>query len=123
MELQLTPVQGAAYVFAGGATAMGLTALRHGSAPKALALGAATGIATAAAQSATQAFTGSSELGWLAATGTGALAGAILLGGLGSSGVTPIAARGIGAAIGAATGVFAPVIAGIGLAQLEKPEG
>ena len=120
MELSITPLQGATYVAAGAATAVGFTALRHGSTPKALLLGAATGVVAGAAQSATQAYTGSSELGWAAAAGGGALAGAVMLGGLSrQAGFGPIAARGIGAAIGAATGVFAPIVAGMVLAQIQ----
>ena len=123
MDLSIKPSHATAYVLAGGATAVGFTALRHGSAPKALMLGAATGMVSGIVQSAVQNFTGSSELGWAAAAGGGAVAGAVLLGGLGRAGTTPIAARGIGAAIGAATGVFAPIIAGMALAQIEKATG
>jgi hypothetical protein len=120
MDLSITPLQGGAYVVAGGATAVGFTALLHGTAPKALALGAATGIVAGAVQSGVQGTTGSSALGWAAAVGTGAVTGAVLLGPLSRRmGSTPIAARGIGAVIGAATGVFAPIVAGIVLAQVQ----
>ena len=47
MDLSITPMQGGLYLAAGGATAVGFTALKHGSAPKALMLGAATGLAMA----------------------------------------------------------------------------
>jgi hypothetical protein len=124
MDLGISPLTGGAYVVAGGATAVGFTALRHGSAPKALMLGAVTGITAGAVQSGVQGMTGSSELGWAAAVGTGAVTGAVLLGPLSRRmGSGPIASRGIGAAIGAATGVFAPIVAGIVLSQLgQQPQ-
>lgn len=118
--MELTRTQGAIYVGAGIGTAVGFTALRHGGSPKALALGAATGLLTGGVQSFVQARTGSSELGWAAAAGGGAIGGALLLGGLGAAGMSPLKARGIGAAIGVATGVFAPIVGGIVLAQIEK---
>lgn len=117
--MEVTRTQAAAYVGAGAATAAALTALRHGGGGKALALGVTTGIVAGALQATTQGATGSSELGWGAATLGGALAGAVLLGGIGGPGLSPIQARGIGAVIGGATGVFAPVIAGMVLAQTQ----
>lgn len=119
--MEVTTTQAVAYVGAGTATAVGFTALRHGSNGKALALGAATGLAAGGVQSFVQAKTGSSELGWAAAAGTGAVAGALLLGSsFGRPGLTPVQARGIGAGIGLATGIFAPIVAGMVLAQLDK---
>jgi hypothetical protein len=124
MDLSITPTQGAAYVVAGGVAGTAFTALRHGTSPKVLLLGAATGLVSGSVQSMVQATTGSSELGWAAAAGTGAVAGAVLLGPLSrASGATPLAARGIGALIGAAGGVFAPIAAGIILAQIQKATG
>ena len=119
--MDVSTTQAAAYVGAGTATALGFTALRHGANGKALALGAATGLVAGGMQSFVQGKTGSSELGWAAAAATGAVGGALLLGGsFGRTGLTPIQARGIGAGIGLATGIFAPIVAGMVLAQLEK---
>lgn len=117
--MDVTRTQGTAYVAAGAATGAGLAALRHGSRPAAIALGVATGVAAGGVQAWTQGRSGSSELGWGAAMLGGTAAGALLLGGFGGQGVSPLKARGIGALIGGATGVFAPVFAGIALAQLQ----
>lgn len=116
--MEISPVTIAAYTGAGAATAAGFTALRYGRGPGTLALGAATGLAAGAAQSAVQWKTGSSELGWAAAVGTGALAGGLLLGGLAGPGMSQLKARGVGMAIGGIAGVLAPVVAGMALAQL-----
>lgn len=117
--MDVTSTQAVAYVGAGAATGTGVTALRHGSRGTALALGVATGVAAGSAQALVQGSTGSSELGWGAAMLTGAAAGALLLGGIGGPGISPMKARGIGALIGVTTGVFAPIVAGMALAQLE----
>ena len=117
MEISTTQI--ATYVGAGGAMGAGFSALRHGAKPSAIGLGIATGVAAGGVQSFVQANTGSSELGWLAAMGSGAVAGAALLGGFASPGMSPMKARGIGAAIGLGAGLLAPVAAGIVLAQLQ----
>jgi hypothetical protein len=117
--MEITTNQVAAYVGAGAATGAGFSALRHGVAAKPLALGIATGAIAGGVQSLVQEKTGSSELGWAAAAGTGALAGAALLGGFARPGMSPMQARGIGAAIGGITGILAPIVAGVVLAQLQ----
>lgn len=116
--MEISPVTIAAYTGAGAATAAGFTALRYGRATGPIALGTATGLVAGAAQSAVQWKTGSSELGWAAAVGSGAIAGGLLLGGLAGPGVSPVKAGGVGMAIGGIAGILAPVFAGMALAQL-----
>jgi hypothetical protein len=120
MEISGTRV--ATYVGAGAATGVAFTAVRHGGAKAPLALGLVTGAITGGVQSFVHEKTGSSELGWLAAVGTGVVSGALLLGGFARPGMSPMQARGIGAAIGGVSGLLAPVAAGIVLAQLQ-PDG
>jgi hypothetical protein len=120
MEISGTRV--ATYVGAGAATSVAFTALRHGGSKAPLALGLATGVIAGGVQSLVHEKSGSSELGWVAAVGTGVVAGAVLLGGFGRPGLSPMQARGIGAAIGGVSGLLAPVAAGIVLAQL-NPDG
>lgn len=120
MELEISKTRAAAYVGAGAAVGGGFAALRAGGSPKIIGLGVATGVAASAVQSAVEAKTGSSELAWGASITGGAVAGAFLLTGLAPIGLTPIAQRGVGAAIGAAAGLLAPVAAGIVLAQLGR---
>jgi len=116
----VTKTQAAAYVGAGAVTATAVAALRHGTSPKVLALGAATGIAAGSVETLVQSKTDASELGWIASIGTGAAGGAALLGGLSKAqGFAPMKAYGIGAGLGAAAGVFAPIVAGTVLAQLD----
>lgn len=118
--MELTRTQAVAYVGAGGAMGAGFAALGHGASPKAIALGAATGIAAGGVQSYVQHASGSSELGWCASIAGGAVAGGLLLAGLAPSGTRPLAARGVGALVGAASGILAPVAAGMVLAQLQR---
>ena len=118
--MELTRTQAIAYVGAGGALGAGFAAVRSGTSPRGLALGVVTGVAAGGVQSYVQHATGSSELGWGASLATGAVAGVALLGGLSPAGTRPMAARGIGALIGAATGLLAPVAAGMVLAQLKN---
>ena len=120
VTMEISKTRTAAYVGAGAAVGGGFAALRAGGSGKAIGLGVATGVVASAVQSGVEARTGSSELGWAASITGGAIAGALLLKGLAPAGVTPIAARGVGAAIGAAAGLLAPVAAGIVLAQLPK---
>lgn len=120
--MDVTTTQVAAYVGAGAATATGLTALRHGAGGKAMALGVATGVVAGGLQSLVQGATGRSELGWAASAVGGAAAGALIVGSLASPGMSAMRARGIGAVIGGATGVLAPVLAGMVLAQLQPAE-
>jgi hypothetical protein len=82
-----------------------------------MVLGVTTGIAVGSAQSYVQGATGSGELGWAAAVGAGALTGGVVLGSLRGSSASPMRARGMGMMMGAATGVFGPIAAGIVLAQ------
>lgn len=116
--MDISRTQVGAYVGAGVTLGAGFTALRS-TAPKALALGAATGLVAGAAQSFVHDRTGSSELGWGAAALAGAGTGALLLRGSVGHGLSPLKAGGIGAGIGLATGVFAPIVAGVLLAQLQ----
>lgn len=117
MEIDVT--RSAVYVGAGAAVGGGFAALRAGGGNHGLiGLGVATGIAAGAVEAAVHEKTGSSELGWLASIGTGAATGALLLGGLAPPALSPIRARGVGAAIGAGAGLLAPVVAGIVLAQI-----
>ena len=109
----------AAFMGGGIATAGLLSVVRYGSSPGAIALGVATGAAAGAAQSAVESSTGSSELGWAASAATGTIGGALLLGSMGRQGLSPMQARGIGAALGLAAGVFGPVVGGMVLAQFD----
>ena len=116
--MEMSNSRAIAYVGAGAAVGGGFSALRGGMHGRVIALGAATGAASAGVQTAVEAKTGSSVLGWGAAIGGGAFAGALLLRGLAPPTFTPIAQRGVGAAIGAVTGLLAPIAAGMVLAQL-----
>ncbi|MCW2921167.1 MAG: hypothetical protein JWL76_1041 [Thermoleophilia bacterium] len=118
--MEISKTRAAAYVGAGAAVGGGFAALRAGGSVTAIGLGVATGIVASGVQTAVEAKTGSSELGWGASITGGAVAGAFLLKGLAPAGLSPIAARGVGAAIGAAAGLLAPVAAGIVLAQLSR---
>lgn len=118
--MDVNSTQAIAYVGAGGLVGGGLAAVRHGVHPLPVALGLTTGLIAGGVQTAVQSSTGSSELGWGAAFGSGTVAGAVLLGGLAHEGTTPFRARAVGAGIGAATGLFAPIAASIVLAQLQN---
>lgn len=118
VTMEIAKTRAAAYVGAGAVVGGGFAALRAGGSGKVIGLGIATGIAASAIQVAVEARTRSSELGWGASITGGAFAGAFLLTGLAPIGLTPIAQRGVGAAIGAAAGLLAPVAAGIVLAQM-----
>ena len=118
--MDVTRTQAGVYVGAGAATATAFTALKHGVGPKALGLGLATGAAIGVTETLVQGATGSSELGWLAAATGGTAIGAGLLGMMAKDADMSIGkARGVGAIIGGATGILAPVVAGMVLAQLE----
>lgn len=121
-RMEITKSRVAAYVGVGAATGVGFTALRHGVAATPLALGLATGAIAGGVQSLVHEKSGSSELGWGASAGSGIAAGAVLLGGFARPGMSPMQARGIGAVIGGITGVLAPVVAGVVLAQLEPSD-
>jgi hypothetical protein len=121
--MQIDATRTVAYVGAGAAVGGGFAALRAGGSAKLVAMGVATGVAAGAAQTLVHEGTGSSELGWLGSIGTGAVAGAVLLPGLTPGARSPLAARGIGAAIGAGAGLLAPVVAGMVLAQLRPDDG
>ncbi len=113
--MEISKSRAAAYLGAGAAIGGGFAAL-SGSGTM-IVLGAATGIVAGTVQTAVETATGAGELGWGASIATGAVAGAFLLKGLASAALTPIAQRGVGAAIGATAGMLAPVAAGMVLAQ------
>ncbi len=119
MEIDVT--RSAAYVGAGAAVGGGFAALRAGRDGGAIGRGVATGVLAGSVQSYVTERTGSSELGWLAAIGSGAATGAVLLSGLAPATLGPMGARGFGAAVGATTGLLAPVVAGMVLAQFRDP--
>lgn len=116
MEISKTRI--AAYVGAGATVGGGFAAIGAGRSPRVIALGVATGVAAAAAHTAVESQIGANGLGVGASLLTGAAMGALLLRGIASPNLSPIAQRGIGAAIGATVGVLAPVAAGILLAQV-----
>lgn len=119
--MEVSTKRAVTYGVAGTALTTGLSVFRHGATPKALALGAATGVAAAGAQTITEGVTGSGGKGWLASIAGGGLVGTALLGSLGGPNGKPISpgqARGIGAVIGLTAGAFAPAAAGWVLLQL-----
>jgi hypothetical protein len=74
-------------------------------------------------QSFVQAQTGSTELGWAAAAASGLASGVLLLGHLPASGAAAGGSRPISAVVGAATGVFGPILAAMFLAQVTPSPG
>jgi hypothetical protein len=121
--MEIDVARTAVYVGAGGAVGGGFAALGSSGSKVTVGLGIATGVLAGGVQTFVHERTGSSELGWLAAIGSGSAAGAVLLGGMAKAGATPIAARGVGAAIGGTIGILAPVVAGMVLAQLREAPG
>ncbi len=105
------------YVGFGALTGISFTAVRHGFNPKALALGAATGILAGAAQAGVEQLSGSGGKGMAASTAVGALVGAALLGRVSTTGAA--ASYGKATVIGAAAGLLGPIAAGMVLAQVQ----
>lgn len=110
----------AAYVGSGAAVG-GLVGAARG--PRAIAFGIATGAAAGAVHSMVENQTGPGLRAWGASIAGGAVAGALLLSGFApSSMLKPLSQRAFGAGLGATAGLFAPVVAGVLLAQLGSGE-
>jgi len=118
--MEMNAPRAAGFIGASAAIGAGFAAAGNGMrSPKGIALGIATGVAAGAAYTLVTSRGGVEELALGASMLGGAGAGALMLRGLAGSSLTPMAQRGVGAALGAVVGLLGPVAVGAVLARVQ----